>query len=276
MLKSCMIDRFPPLQDASIEELISTSENLHEILPHALDKLDINYHAFLDSPSENTLRELANEIFNRLPMSNKSNQLNSLLTTREQLSYFMNDALEDIGDCKLLTIITAYITSTLGNHPTLISIRNYSEHPVLYVKLHENAYKISYVHKEPYIKEMMEITIFESLGHDDVDEGFEEEEFPNSKSLLFWSISKAISTLDHMNLMRRCLVNLPTNPSFFYDMYQKAKDSLASSQCFSLPIIEYWESEMERIKDMTELGLVLGTSPHIIKNNIIRSLRFSE
>jgi hypothetical protein len=277
------MDRFPELDPDCTNSLVldtyrlesrlgSIYNNVVEVVPElesAVFDLQINH-------TEEALKRVCQIVFDVFPMQDNEGSEYPLITTQEQIERLSNGETDGVCDCKFLTIFTTYIVSKLCSLETNVSIRSYSGHPVLYVKLNEEPYKISYLHGKPYIDQYTQGDPFE-IGVGDNTSYFNDYEFTNSRSILYSKVRDAIFVLDCMNLMRRAVVNFVLDDYKYLQIFESAASILAISGIFHEPIVDYWRMELDRIMDLHEMRIryfKTDSDRFRFREEIISSLRF--
>lgn len=275
------MDRYPEISASyNPKDLIIEPANILDALKLGYDTLAVEQPEIYEITDRLCLYQnlpdliqLTDIINTKLPMQNDAGELHPLLTTRSQIESMVNNKLSGVGDCKLLTIMTAYITSGICRLPTLTSIRCYSGHPILYVELQEQPYKVSYLHEKPRISPVADLDMFELRREQVYDTNFIEEDFPNDKSILYWNVRDAIFVLDCMNIMRRSVVNYAIDPTYYATTFTEAANILNDSSIPARPVLNYWENELDRITSMYNDPRA-PQDPQIFKKRVANSLRF--
>lgn len=274
------MNRYPELSNECIEDLIIEKSSILGLLDSLYQEL-VNENPKLGEKVEKLvaykdiylLQELCEEIFETIPMKDEQGEVHPLISTKEQLERYIKGDRKDLGDCKLLTLFTAYICVIKAQIPTAISIRNYSGHPVLFAELNDKAYKVSYLH------ESLSIKLFEGVNNpfdltqeQRINTGFLDTDFPNDQSILFWNVTEAIFILDCMNILRRCVVNYVLDPKKYEEIFNHTEEILKNSGIYHNSILLYWEGEFGRIKHMYTDPR--NKDPIKLREMIIKGLRF--
>lgn len=272
------MDRYPPLTESDPSSLVFEQNSIYKIMEAVYNVLTREQPALLgmveklvDSKDYISLESILKEIHRIIPMKS-GNELYPLLSTREQLLRFLKGERGGFGDCKFLTILTAFICIAKVGLTTVISIRKYSEHPVLFVSLQGTAYKISFLHTNPEIKQFSDDNPFDVSPELKVNGSFKDNDFQNNKSILFWYIREAIFVLDCINILRRCVVNYVLDTDKNLANFSKVIIALKSSGIGIEAVINYWELELERIQEMIRCNS-LTQNPQRLRQIIIGSLR---
>ncbi len=199
---------------------------------------------------------VANVVNLEFPIVDENRNLYPMKTVQEQISEWLtcDNNSKKPADCKLVSLIFAYILIIHLQIPTALSIRIYSGHPVVYCKPNNGkVYRISFLKDGPDIKsiedldgvDFEEVQRSKSIRHYDI--------FLNN-SILIWRVSEAAVLLDFINLLRRCLVNLPNNPEKYTKIFNDLVTNLSNygldHQLTDVTelIINYWESEKNRLE----------------------------
>lgn len=282
-----MIDRYPgvipdKLDEALLNrgELENNLELVHQVATLSVAEIQDRLTQFGEMPSIESLEQLSQSVVKAFPLYDSTGELNPMYTTEEQIRKVITDEKDGIGDCKLLTIYTTYLTSSLLRLPTIVSVRVYSGHPVLYIKDDQVTYKISYLHEKPKVNSYSknQEDPFDLIDRDTEVTIFQEPDFTHSRSLLYWKVRDASFVLDGINLLRRCVVNYCIDPNGNKQIFEEVINRLQTEEMNTSPIITYWESEMERIIDLYQQALLFSGSRFStdeFRNKIIKSLRFS-
>lgn len=277
------MDRFPELEvDCTNDLVLDTSaleSNLGRLYSMVVERLPELESAVFDlqiNSDEESLHRVCSIVFDAFPMRDDSGREYPLTTTQEQIERLSTGELDGVCDCKFLTIFTTYVVSKLCGLKTNVSIRSYSGHPVLYLKLKDRAFKVSYLHEKPYIGEFLDEDPFE-MGVGDKTRYFNDPEFTNSTSILYERVRDAIFVLDCMNLMRRAVVNYVMDDYKYLQIFERAASILAVSGVFHEPIVNYWRFELDRIMDLYEMRSRYFKSEQdkvSFRKEVISSLRF--
>ncbi|MCA9387265.1 hypothetical protein KC669_04495 [Candidatus Dojkabacteria bacterium] len=278
------MDRFPELNTTNPNELLLDLDNLEinlerlaTILLNENKGLDFAVQEFSKDTSLPNLKLLCEMMVLSIPMINTSGQLHPLMSTQEQIQKFLDGQRDGIGDCKLLTILTTYFISHIFEMPTVVSIRSYSGHPILFTNMKSQNYQISFLHKEPAVKHNVQSDPFSVISADHMSDYFDDPDFPNTKSLLYWRVRNATFVLDGMNILRRCVVNYAFKPNFYTEIFKQTSMLMYEAELFADPIIFYWETELDRIKEMYQRRILIQGdrfNAHFFKNDVVNSLRF--
>lgn len=232
--------------------------------------------SFQKTKSTEYLQEICSKLFELFPI--ETNDIyHSMLPTSIQLKAYLSDKLENIGDCKLQTIICAYISNVIAEIPILFSVRQYNGHPIMYLQLSEGVYKVSFRYTGPTVKKYngnnpFNLTKEMAYNPDFIDRDFKTGE---EQSILYWDVINAIYILDNVNILRRCLVNYASNPDYYSEIFNRTVQGVKQSNVYSEPITEYWEIEMRRIKDIWSDPRT-PKDPSRFKQLVVDSLRFTE
>ena len=275
-----MTDRYPELEKCCYEELIIDQNQTFELLEPAYTKL-VEQYPILDElvlelneiKDIHSLNNVCQFLFSTIEMKDNHGNLNPLISTREQLERYGSDSFDGFGDCKLLTILTAYICNINAEIPPNISVRNHSGHPVLFIQINNIPYKISFLHEFCEIKEFTGEDPFVLSEQQRFDPSFIDEDFPGDRLILYWDVNSAMFVLDCINILRRCVVNYVLDPQKYDVIFNEVITILNNSGVYHNSIAHYWEQEFDRVKDI--LSYNPSVSSDIIRNIIIKSLRFN-
>jgi hypothetical protein len=255
------------------DEIITLLSEVYSRLAQRNSKLQLASSSFIKSPDILHIVTMCNLLFDTIPMQ-LNGRLNSLVTTQEQIDRFLKEDFSDIGDCKFLTIIAAYICSVLLRLPVVISIRHYSGHPILYITLQDQVYKISFLHTGARVDIFQGDNPFDLTENHSYDSDFHDEDLPYERLILYWKVSNAIFVLDAMNILRRCVVNYAQNPQDYSRIFKEVTLLLKNSGIYHNSIVSYWEGEMDRVSSLWQDPRVRAT-PENFAIAVEKSLRFT-
>lgn len=248
------MQRFPPLLSSgpsmlNVEEVETQLSQIFNRYLAEEDKLK-NIISGQTPPGIDQVTAICQWIFERFPMQNKDG-LFPLQTTESQISDELDnqDFTPKHKDCKFLTILAVYIFSVQLKISTIVSVRVYSEHPILYIKLGEQIYSISFLHSGPKIKHkaMDPFSLLQENAHYP---NFLDCEYPETKSILFWRVRYAILLLDAVNIFKRCLLHYAQNPNSYSQIFSTAVTHIQTFPIHWHPFVEFWQSEFERVTEM--------------------------
>lgn len=245
-------------------------------LLNSSEDLKILVDTFLVSKNPEDLQQICSALFANLPIET-GGVYHPMLPTQQQLNAYLSDEMQNMGDCKLLTIICAYICNVMANIPSLLSVRSYNGHPILYLNLPAGAYKISFRYNGPTVKPYRGENPFDLTAEDEYQPGFTDKDFKvgEEQSTLYWDILNAVYVLDCLNVLRRSVVNLVLNPTFYLAEFTGAIQYLKTSGIYAEPVIDYWETEMDRVSDLLR-DPRSSKDKQEFRLGVISSLRFTE
>lgn len=249
-----MIDRYPSILEPVSEYLTSDADDFVHRLREAFNRCveiqpRISEHCqeLIANPTFDEFNLLCMSINNAIPMLDYDGREKVMVTIHEQMEQFRDDGnLDSAGDCKLLTVLTAYVTSRVCNLPTVVSIRNYSGHPVLFTQIKDVNYKLSYLHTGPKIDPFTDDDPF-YFNKSTTREPFTDSEFQTGNQILYYDVKKAMFVLDCINLLRRAVVNYPLDPDHYANKFAEIITILSTSETSAQSVIEYWQGELDRV-----------------------------
>ncbi len=253
--------------------------NLQEACKKLLDEFpqvnsQVESFSLRKDPEE--LQKLCDILFQIFPIETEG-IFHPLMPAQFQLESYISGKLDSIGDCKLLSIICAYLCNIISSVKVLISVREYNGHPILYLDLPSGVHKVSFRHSGPRVKKYSGESPFTLTARDEYDSEFMDKDFKagEEQSILYWDILNAVFVLDIITVLRRCLVNYSLNPAFYTETFKKSVVALSLSKVFSDPVIEYWQAEFSRITDWWGHSRS-RLNAESFRQRVIDSLRFTE
>lgn len=256
-----------------LKQLLIESSNKLLIESDEVNKL---VDKFLVSKSSQDLQLLCNELFNLLPIETNG-IYHPMLPTYAQLQRYLSSDMQNIGDCKLLTVVCAYICNVMAGIPSLLSVRSYNGHPILYLNLADGVHRVSFRYNGVVVKPYRGVSPFELTAEEAYDSNFTDKDFKvgEEQSTLYWDILNAIFILDMLNILRRCVVNFAFHPDEYLSEFESVIQYLEQTNIYSEPVICYWVSEMERVSSLWR-DPRSNKNPEAFTQQVIDSLRFTE
>lgn len=281
-------DRYPEVPQENLESLLlhignveSGLEQIFRISTSNNNLLGVATERLNSLPDSFSLAQFTDAVHKTFPMRDGNGNMHPLLTTQEQLNFFLdrqNIADLGVGDCKFLTIFSAYVFSKL-QIPSVVSIRSYSGHPVLFAAVEGQSFKISYLHEKVSFREFNDDNPFGKFEESSMVTNLVDKDFQDDQQLLYFRIRNAIYVLDCMNLMRRAVVNVSLNEEKAKSQFDLVKNMLINSKIPYGDVIEHWKMEFERsvymleyLRDRTPYSESVIADIH--KSDFIKSLRF--
>jgi hypothetical protein len=265
---------YPALLDQlfSIEDLVinyhQPLDRFFEILQHSIEQnpelstliktLHSNLHEGKEEETVQTIRSLMETIRILIPAVDHNGEPHPKFTTIEQIKQFQqiregrNYNLGKLcnGDCKLQTLLAAFILNKILGQRVLISVRRINAHAVLFFEVFGSIYKVSFSHEEVIYKKFEDQDLFSYLNEQTRTISIKDSDYSSLNSILYFSVIDALTVLDCINLMRRCVVNYIYDPDKYAQIFQCIVKYLKSTGIYYGRIIETWEFELERVQDV--------------------------
>ena len=260
------MNRYLETGSKPIESLIIARKNLHDNLSTLIKDMVEGHKSlaqsirdFRSDPSISNLEVLARRLVEIIQMRDAYGELLPLSTVKEQLESVGTNS-QILGDCKLLNALLAYICKDICRLEIMVMVRNYSEHPTLYVMLPENTVMlISFLHEGPLVKEAVGSNPMQNINNEQGRKGFVEREVRSSKSIVYSDYLEATVVLDCINLFKRAVVNYVFDNVLYTKLFNRVKSFLGESNINTCELESYWEEEFQRMKEMLSVSHVNNT-----------------
>lgn len=231
---------------------------------------------FIQCKDKESLQKICEFLFRIFPIATDE-KYHPMQGVMFQTQRYLQCDFNRIGDCKLLTLLCAYICNSLANIPVLISVRPYNGHPVLYLGLPFGVHKVSFRYGGPVVKPFKGEIPIDLRRKEEFDLSFSDSDFRAGEelSILYGDVLGAFYVLDAINILRRCVVNYSTNPEYYRNMFYEQVKLLGSIHINTEQVITYWQAELDRVEHLF-LDPRVNCSTQRFKELVISSLRFTE